>query len=326
MEVSRSNMSYKFMDIDINNINYTKTKYTTNKSKIIMLNYNNKPFVIQTPYLLNITNELLDLSKEKSKTTLEKQSFSNESLQNMMDIELALIGREQNSVKKFTDFLNSIQAKIKQDAMTYSEEWFDLKNNNKVNFERIIRTSSKYSSGTIKIKLINNNDFKTVLDTSQLDNNILVECWSKMLLEFYAIRINSKNVLSICLRPISISFKPKQTDIYNKYNFIDDSEIEDINNSDNSSENNNYTEVPLKAQTNKLLNLLSSKVNNVSKSSLDTLKSVDKSKPLDKSKSLDNIPKSIPEEDSASFVKHMEESNNLSDNLSTTSDNDINNM
>jgi hypothetical protein len=289
MEVSRSNMSYKFMDIDINNINYTKTKYTTNKSKLIMLNYNNKPFVIQTPYLLNITNI--------------------QNIQNITDIEVALIGREQNSVKKFIDFITNIQSKIKKDAMIYSDAWFDLKNNNKVNFEKIIRTSSSYSSGTIKLKLVNNNDFKTILDMSQLDNNqnALIECWSKMLLEFYAIRINSQNILSICLRPISISFKPKDIDIYNKFNFIDDSEVEDINDSDDNDNNNNYTEVPLKTKTNKLLNLLSNKSNNITKVEFKT----------------------IPEEEVKTNVNlHNLHNitNNLSDKLSTTSENEINDM
>ena len=37
MEVLRSNMPYKFMDINVDNITFAKTKYTANKSKKLIM-------------------------------------------------------------------------------------------------------------------------------------------------------------------------------------------------------------------------------------------------------------------------------------------------
>jgi hypothetical protein len=54
-----------------------------------------------------------------------------------------------------------------------------------------------------------------------------VKVWAKMLLECYAIWINNNNDFGIFLRPIVISFKSRDKEIYN-YNFLEDSDDEDI--------------------------------------------------------------------------------------------------
>jgi hypothetical protein len=55
-------------------------------------------------------------------------------------------------------------------------------------------------------------------------NKIPINYWCKMLIEVYALVINSQtNTFSLFLRPIILSFKEKQSKIYN-YKFLEDSD------------------------------------------------------------------------------------------------------
>jgi hypothetical protein len=64
-----------------------------------------------------------------------------------------------------------------------------------------------------------------------------------MLLECYAIWINSNNDFGIFLRPIIISFTPKEKEIYN-YGFLSDSDDENLGDIPDTEINNNiYTNI-----------------------------------------------------------------------------------
>lgn len=198
-------------NIDFNKIVYPKSRSNQNK-KIILIKYNDKGklnnFVFQTPTLLNL--------------------FKSQKTNGYSDIEIALTGKENSKIQKFLNFLNELENKIKMDAQQHSDSWFDLnKDISTINFQKIIRESDDYENGTIKIKIINNNDFHTCL---QLNNNkninldeIPDDSWCKMILECYAIWINSNNDFGLFLRPILVSFSPKQ--IYN-YKFVEESDEE----------------------------------------------------------------------------------------------------
>lgn len=197
--------------VDLNKIVYPKTKNGGTK-KLILIKYNDKSklknFVFQTPTLLNL--------------------FKPELNGNYANIEFDLVGKEKNKVNNFKKFLNDLEHKIKIDAQYYGANWFNLENENQtINFQKIIRESDKHLEGTLKLKIIKNNDFETVL---QLNNNkririedIPEDSWCKMILECYGIWINSNNDFGIFFRPILISFTPKEKDIYN-YKFMDDSD------------------------------------------------------------------------------------------------------
>ncbi len=205
---------YKTSNIDLNKIVYPKIKANQNK-KIILLKYNDKGklrnLAFQTPTLLN------------PHKPNHSKAYS--------ELELALIGKEQNKVENFTIFLNNLEKKIKTDAQFNSSKWFDIsESNDTINFQRIIRDSEDFKEGTIKVKLIKNDDFETVV---QLNNSkrisfddIPEDSWCKMILECYAIWINSSNDFGIFLRPILVSFTPREKQIYN-YKFVEDSEDED---------------------------------------------------------------------------------------------------
>lgn len=202
---------FKISGIDFNKIVYPKIKASQNK-KIILLKYNDngklKNFVIQTPTILNI------------RTPVKHNGYS--------EIELAMVGKEKVKVNKFINFLNSLEDKIKEHAQYNASSWFNLTDNDTVlSFQKVIRDSDEYPTGTVKMKIIKNNDFETQL---QINNSkrigiesIPEDSWCKMILECYAVWINANNDFGIFFRPILISFTPKEKQIYN-YNFIEDSE------------------------------------------------------------------------------------------------------
>lgn len=226
---------FRISNIDLSNVSYTKIKSNKNK-KIVLLKYNNKNklknFVFQTPTLLNIS---------------QPQHHENYS-----ELDIALVGKEKNKVNKFIKFLNNIENKIKMDAQYNANLWFNLNENNQsVTFQKIIRESDDYENGIIKIKVIKNNDFETAL---QLNNNkkinitnIPENSWCKMLLECYAVWINSNNDFGIFFRPVLISFTPIEKELYN-YTFIDDSENEIDDIPDTDINNNVFLEINNKQQ------------------------------------------------------------------------------
>ena len=202
---------FKVNNIDFSKIVYPKDR-SNDKKKIILIKYNEKGklknFVFQTPTLLNIG---------------KAQIFNG-----YHEIELALIGKEKDRVYSFINFLNELELKIKSDARVNASNWFNITDENQtINFQKIIRESEDYKTGTIKVKIIKNNDFETVLqqnNTKRIGTDSIPEdCWAKMILECYAVWINSNNDFGIFLRPILISFTAKES--YN-YKFIEDSDEE----------------------------------------------------------------------------------------------------
>ena len=202
--------------IDFSKIVYPKTRANQNK-KIVLIKYNDKGklknFVFQTPTLLN----------------LAKPTFAN----GYAEVEVALIGKEKTKVSKFIRFLNELENKVKSDAQFNASSWFNIDDDNQTNnFQKIIRESDDCANGTIKIKIIKNNEFESVV---QLNNNkrigidsIPEDSWCKMILECYAVWINANNDFGLFFRPILCSFTPKENQIYN-YKFLDDSDDENEN-------------------------------------------------------------------------------------------------
>jgi hypothetical protein len=180
-----------------------------------------KNFVFQTPTLLNINKP--------------------ENANGYAEIELAFIGKEQKKVDKFIKFLNELENKLKNDAIYNATNWFNLTgNNDTINFQKIVRESVEYKNGTFKVKILKNSDFETIL---QLDNSKKIKLqdvpensWCKMILEVYAVWINSNNDFGIFLRPILISFTARE-DVYN-YRFVESDEEDEDDIPDTEINNN----------------------------------------------------------------------------------------
>ena len=204
---------YRIYEIDFNNIIYQKIK-TTETKKIIFLKYNDKnkmkPFVIQCPTLLNI-NEPIKVNND------------------YYDLDIPLITQEKNKSNDLIKFFENLDKKIISDAKSNAKTWFnEFKNKENIKYKKIIKESDIYNEGIIKIKIIKNVDFETLL---QIDNKKKItvneipnNSWCKMLLEIYAIVFNfSNDTFSVFIRPIILSFKEKN---YYNYKFLEDSDSE----------------------------------------------------------------------------------------------------
>ncbi len=213
---------YRIDDIKFENIRYVDKKETKDRT-IIYTKYENKNklsnFVIQTPSLRNI-NEVIS-----------KKGIS--------ELEIPLVGQNHIKTDKFIGFLNNLDKQITSDAKINSD-WFNNFYNGKVmRYQRTIRDCDDYKNGMIKIKIIKNDNFETILQVNNKQTigveNIEKDSWVKMILEVYAIWIN-KNGFGIFLRPILVSFKPFDKIEYN-YKFIEESDNEDVINTvvDNDS-------------------------------------------------------------------------------------------
>jgi hypothetical protein len=182
--------------IDLNKIVYTKLKKSDRKNIILIKYGNNKSkFVFQTPSL-NL------ISKQDS------------------NVEVSLVGKEKEKVNFFSQLLFNLENKLKNDAQFNYNNWFDTSNPT-INFQKIIRVSDQYPTGTLKFKIIKSNDFNTLINNVDGPN-----MWAKLILELYAIWVNPDNTFGVYLRPIRILFENKK-----KYNYTfaeSDSESDNV--------------------------------------------------------------------------------------------------
>jgi hypothetical protein len=201
---------FRIDEIDLNNIVYTDMK-SNNKKIIIYIKYNDnnklKNLVFQTPTILSSNNI--------------------QCKNNIFEIDIPLICREQNKTTSFINFLTSIDKKIVKDAKN-NNKWFERYSNVKtMKYQKIIRSSDEYKNGVIRLKLLRTNEFETIV---HLNNNkinieeIIKDCWLKSILEVYAIWIN-ENGFGLFIRPILLSFKPCMKIAYD-YKFVEESEDE----------------------------------------------------------------------------------------------------
>jgi len=202
---------YRIHQIILENIVYTKVK-TTETKKLVFIKYEDnkkiKPLVIQCPSLLNI-NQPTKVSNDYH------------------ELEIPLITQEKDKAKLLNKFFEDLDDKIINDAKYNSTLWFDgIKDS--IKYKRIIKDSDSFPDGMLKIKVIKNVDFETMLQIENKNRinvqDIPVNYWCKMLLEVYALVINHQsNTFSLFLRPIILSFKDKQASKYN-YTLLEDSD------------------------------------------------------------------------------------------------------
>jgi|UniRef100_A0A6C0IT28 hypothetical protein len=214
------NTPLKLSDINFDNIVYKDIKSNSNKT-VIFLKYkdNNtlRNLAIQTPSLININNPI-------------KKG-------NHWDLDVPLTGKKTEKVNEFATFLNKLDQKVIYDARINSSKWFQNFDTDEMNYQEIIRTSDdkRFSNGIVRVKLIKNNDFHTIVQLNNKTNigidKIPKNSWVKMIIEVHAIWIN-KNGFGIFLKPVLISFNPIEL---NKYRFIEDSEdeVDDVIDSEN---------------------------------------------------------------------------------------------
>tara|TARA_B100000424_G_C22892196_1_gene474616 strand:+ start:310 stop:1137 length:828 start_codon:yes stop_codon:yes gene_type:complete len=205
-------LPFKIEDIDFDNIVYKNIK-SNSKKTVVFLKYKKKNqlknLVIQTPSFFNVNS-----------------AMSNNT--NHYDLDIPLHGKRNDKVNNFVKFLKDLDKKIILDAKINSSAWFSKVDTDELNYQETIRTSEdkKFTNGMIRIKIIKNDDFQTILQlnnqTSIQPEDIPVNSWVKMILEVQAIWINS-NGFGLFIKPILVSFIPIEI---KKYKFIEDSEDE----------------------------------------------------------------------------------------------------
>ena len=210
----------KLSQINLDNIVYKDIK-SNSKKTVVFLKYKKDKsinnFVIQTPTFLNINDPI--------------------KFKNYWDLEIPIFGKKENKVNEFSAFLNDLDQKIMYDARIHSSKWFNNFDIEEINYQKTIRESDnkKFKNGTFKIKILNNFDFKTVVqlnNTKKINvSDIPKNSWVKMIFEVHALWI-TKNGFGIFLKPVLVSFTPIEIEIYK---FLEDSddEIENVIDSEN---------------------------------------------------------------------------------------------
>ena len=183
-------------------------------------------------------------------------------------LDVPLLGKKKDKVNEFVNFLEKLDEKIIYDAKLNSASWFkDYDIDDNVNFQRLIRISeNKNTKGELRLKIIDNSQFKTVLKLNNKkiinEDEIPENQFCKIILEMQAVWVN-KNGFGIFFRPILISFYP----VINKkiqYQLIEsDEEIDDIIDSDESNDtifekNNSESTCDLNIETSKFSSSTSS--------------------------------------------------------------------
>ena len=201
---------YRISELDVDNICYTDIK-ANNKKTIVYMKYSDnnklKNIVFQTPTFMS-TN-LIQIKN------------------NMYELDVPLIGKEEHKTEKFINFLNSIDKKVIKDAKN-NNKWFenfvDVKT---MKYQRSIRDATDINNkkGVLRLRLLKTNDFVTIVHNNNSRicfDEINKDCWLKCILEVYAIWINP-NGFGLFIRPILLSFKPCTKINYN-YKLIEDSD------------------------------------------------------------------------------------------------------
>lgn len=200
---------FRLNEIEFENIRYPEIKNMSDKT-VIYIKYEHKNrlcnFVIQSPSLYNI-----NLPEESN---------------NSYNLDIPLMGNNKDKTNLFIGFLNNLDRTIINDAKNNSS-WFDnfIVNDN-MTFHKTIRESDDCKNGVFRAKILKTNDFETILQVNNKDrinvNKVPQHSEVKMILEVYAIWVNH-NGFGVFIRPILISFKPNQKEVYN-YQLLDDSE------------------------------------------------------------------------------------------------------
>ena len=207
---------FKIDNIDLTNIKYTNVK-SNEKKTIVYIKYedNNKltNLVFQSPTLLNI-NEAI-------------------SKNNFYELDIPLTGKDNDKVNEFCSFLSELDNKILNDAKRHSTWFNNFIKNNKIKYQKTTRISDNklFKNGMVRIKIVKSSDFETLLQINNKEriseDEIPTDSWVKMILEVYAIWINDSG-FGLFIRPVLISFKPKNSIDYN-YKLVDDSdEMDDV--------------------------------------------------------------------------------------------------
>jgi hypothetical protein len=208
---------YIITNINFNNLVYSKCKERKNK-KVIYVKYQDRDkmnnFVFQLPTILNVG----DFTETN----------------NILEIDFPLYCKDTHKNNILINFFNNLDKKIISDAKLNSRQWFgDISSSKYQSIIRKTNSNNKFTkNGFLRLKILKTPDFETHIRINNKRNNfsnVKSPCWTKILLEFYAIWIN-ENGFGGYFRPIILDFRYMTKDLYNYKLLEDSSENEDVPN------------------------------------------------------------------------------------------------
>ena len=226
---------YHINEIDINKLCYVDVK-STSKKTIVYLKYNDNKTQNPNPNQNQNQKDYKDYKDYKNLAFQTPLLLSNNMIQcrkKTFELDVPLIGKKTDKVKKLINFLNLLDKKIIADAKK-NNKWFEkfahIKKTNGYQYQKIIREST--DNEIIRLKILKTDDFETILHinnnrASIEDINNNKDSWLKCILEIYAIWINEDG-FGLYIRPIILSFKPCLKIAYNYKMMEDSDEIDDL--------------------------------------------------------------------------------------------------
>jgi len=219
---------YKIKSIDFSNIVFKTPKVVKNK-KIIFLKYNDLPQSIF--HKSGETAQIHLENKVNNNFVIQLSKLENNIILDSNEFEVEIKNSDQ------LNFINQLDDYIISNAEVNAADWFShLDDKSSINYQRMLNDNDELEIKTLKLKIINNENFKSVITLNDElidDFSTLIESGetnyykSDIILEIYAVWIKNNN-FGLLLRPVNLSLK--YSNVYN-YTFINDSESESEDNS-----------------------------------------------------------------------------------------------
>jgi hypothetical protein len=154
--------------INIDNLTYSEQRPFGDHAKIVYINQNGSPIIMQTPVMITP----FGLSKFEDKEKMDRVKYS---------IDLSFRNKDENKkIKDLFDVLKKIDDKVTTDASKKSQEWFKKKNLSKEVCKELYVGSIKVSSDedkyppTFKLK-VPFYDQKFAIQSFNMDSGVLIE-------------------------------------------------------------------------------------------------------------------------------------------------------
>ena len=217
---------YKICQIDLENIVYSDSKGKGDR-KVIIIGY-------KDPEKGKIVPLIFQTSELFCGSSVEKVNSEKGSITHQLDV--PIYARSKKKTLEFNNFLTKLNNKVMDDAKKNGHKWFS--DTDELRYKSLIRSSTnknkEFKNGTIKLKFVDNDQFKTyVFDENKepVDPEEYLKagsCYMRIMMEISALWISDGNYFGIATRVYQIGISRSSNPIMSTdtYAFIEDSDEE----------------------------------------------------------------------------------------------------
>jgi hypothetical protein len=167
-------------------------------------------------------------------SSVEKVNSGKGSITHQLDV--PIYARSKKRTLEFKNFLTKLNNKVMNDAKKYGQKWFS--DTDELRYKSLIRGSNnknkEFENGTIKLKFVDNDQFKTyVFDENKepVDPEEYLKagsCYMRIMMEVSALWISDGNYFGIATRVYQVGISRSSNPIMSTdtYAFIEDSDEE----------------------------------------------------------------------------------------------------